>query len=113
MKRHSAAAAVLCLSAGLALAASPAIEAAVKSLAAIEADTTKLQGYCKVLKDMDAAGDDEAKLDALDQQMRDLLQGFGPQFEQVLELSESTDSESADGKVLDEAFGKLDQKCRS
>jgi len=108
-----AAAAILSLSVCPTLAASPSVEAAAKSLSQIEADATKLQGYCKIIKEMDAAGEDEAKSDALEQQLGDLLQSFGPQFEQVLALSQSLDSESADGQALDEAFDKLDEKCRT
>ena len=87
-----AAAAVLALSAAPAFAAaSPAVEAAAKTLEQIAADATKLQGYCKLIKDMEAAGEDEAKFDAVEQQMRDLLRSFGPQYEQAMDLSESTD----------------------
>ena len=102
---------ILSLNAYLALAASPAAEAAVKSLSQIEADATKLQGYCKIIKEMNAAGDDAAKSDALEQQMEELLQSFGPQFETVLALSKSADSESTDGQALQAAFDKLDEKC--
>lgn len=94
-----------------ALAASPAAEAAAKAISQIEADTTKLQGYCKIIKEMNAAGDDEAKSDALEQQMEELLRSFGPRFEQVLALSKSADSESPDGQALQAAFDKLDEKC--
>jgi hypothetical protein len=103
--------AILSLSTHPALAASPAVEAAAKAISQIGADATRLQGYCKIVKEINAAGDDEAKIDALEQQMEDLLKSFGPQFEQVLALSESTDSETPDGQALEAAFDKLDAKC--
>ena len=43
--------------------------------------------------------------------MEELLQSFGPQFEQVLALSKSADSDSPDGQALQAAFDKLDEKC--
>ena len=49
-----------------ALAASPAAEAAAKAISQIEADPTKLQGYCKIIKEMNVSGNDEAKSDALE-----------------------------------------------
>jgi len=106
-----AAVAFLALGACPALAASPETETAVKTLAQLETDTTKLQEYCKVIKDMDAAGDDDAKIEALADQLQKLLISFGPQFQQVMDLSENADPESADGKALEAAFDKLDEKC--
>ena len=106
-----AAVALLCLGAAPASAASPAVEAAAKALGQIETDTAKLQGYCKLIKDMEAAGEDEAKFDVAEQKMQELFRSFGPQYEQAMELSESVDSESEDGKAMEAAFGKLDQKC--
>lgn len=106
-----AAVAALWLGLGPATAASPAVEAATKSLSDLANDSAKLQGYCRIIKEMDAASDDEAKFDELEQQMRDLLRSFGPQYEQAMELAESTESDSEDGKALEAAFDQLDQKC--
>ena len=112
MKHHIVvAAAALLLGAGPTLAASPEVESAAKSLAQIEADPSQLQSYCRIIKDMDAAGDSEAKFDALEKQLKELLRSFGPQFEQVIALSEDTPSDSPDGQALEEAFRKLDDKC--
>ncbi len=103
--------ALLALSGSPSLAASPEIEAAAKTLAQLETDTAKLQNYCKIIKDMDAAGDDDAKIETLADQLQDLLTSFGEPYQKVLELSESADSESADGQALEAAFSKLDEKC--
>ena len=113
MKRCLLAAAtvVLALSASPLRAASPEVEAAVKALGEIETDATKLQAYCKVVKEMDAASDDEAKFDALQDDLMELMRSFGPQYEQVMAVSESTSSDSADGQALDAAYSKLDGKC--
>lgn len=108
-----AAVAVAFTGAEWARAASPAIEAAVRTIGQIETDPSKLQSYCKIVKDMAAAGEDEAKFDALEQQMEDLLRSFGPQFEQMLTLAENTDPDTPDGEALEAAFEKLDEKCGS
>lgn len=102
-------AAFFALSAHPALAASPAAESAAKAINQIAADAKKLESYCKVIKDMDAAGEDEAKLDALGEQLEQLLQSFGPQYAQALEVSE--DADEADGQAIESAFENLDEKC--
>lgn len=104
-------AAFLSLSASPVLAASPAVQAASNALSQIEADATKLQAYCKIINEMGEAGEDEAKFDELGEQLGDLLRSFGPQVEQALELSETTDPETADGQALEAAFDKLDERC--
>ena len=113
MSRHAlAASAFLALLGCSAFAASPDVEAAIHTIAGLEADTTgKLDGYCTLIKEMTTASEDEAKFDELEKQMRELLKSFGPQFEQVLSLSESTDPESEDGEALSDAFDRLDEKC--
>jgi hypothetical protein len=112
MKHHIVVTAtVLLLMAGPVLAASPDVESAIKSLGQLEADPARLQSYCKIIIDMDAAGDNEAKFDALEKQLMDLLRSFGPQFEQVIAVSEDTPSDSPDGQALEAAFRQLDEKC--
>lgn len=104
-------AAIFSTAAHPALAASAEAQAAVSALSQIEADATKLQEYCKIVGEMGAAEDDEAKFDELQQQFEDLLRSFGPQFEAVLTLSETADPETPDGQALEAAFDKLDEKC--
>jgi hypothetical protein len=112
MKHHIViTAAALLLGANSTFTASSDVESAVKSLAQIEADPSQLQSYCRMIKDMDAAGDNEARFDALEKQLKELLRSFGPEFEQVIGLSEDTPSDSSDGQALEEAFRKLDDKC--
>ena len=106
-----AAAVAACLGASAALAASPEVDAAVKALAQVENDPAKLQQYCKLVSDMAAAEDDEAKFDALEQQMEDMFRSFGPQFESILTASETVDPETPDGQALEAAFDKLDERC--
>ena len=112
MKIHSVVIASICSLITLpALAASPAADAAARALSQLEADSGKMQSYCKIMGEMDAAGDDEAKFDALNQQMEDLFKSFGAEYEQVMVLSNSADLTEEDGKVLGTAFDKLDNKC--
>ena len=64
---------VLCLAIFLAVCSSARadekVDAAIRALDALEADAGKLQGYCAILKEMFAAGEDEAKNEALEAKM--------------------------------------------
>ena len=91
-------------------AASPEVEAAVKTISEIAADATRFRAYCNVVKEMEAAEDNDAKYNALVQQMEGLLRSFGPQYEPVVELAES-DLEPADEQAIEEAFDNLDGRC--
>ena len=54
-------------------AASPKVEAAIKSLGKIEADAAKFKEFCRITKELAEVGEDAAKSEALDKQLEELL----------------------------------------
>lgn len=92
-------------------ATSPAVEEAVKALAEIETDKSKLDPYCALIMQFSAAGQDQPKIDALAEQFDDLVRSFGPKFQAALDLHNELDDESADGKAMNTAFERIDVLC--
>jgi hypothetical protein len=101
--------AALCLAAAPTFAASPKIEAAVKTFKSVAADTGKVQTFCEMTKVMNAAGDtvDAAAQAKVDGYMKQL----GPDFEAAWNTGGDVDENSADGKALNAALDELAAKC--
>ena len=109
MKRVVIAAVAVCLAAAPAFAASPKIDAAVKTFKAISADSAKLKTFCEMSKAMDAMGEKqdpvaEAKIDGLMKQL-------GADFETAWNAAEGLNETSADGKAYNGALDDLSNKC--
>ena len=92
-------------------AASVQVQSAIASLAKLENDAAKLETFCKINADLDAAGDDAAKSEALDRQMDVFVRSLGPDYVAAWDLAEELNSESEDGKALNAAFDSLEDKC--
>jgi hypothetical protein len=109
MKRFVFAGIAMCLTIAPAFAASPNVDAAVKTFKAVSADPGKMKTFCEYLKAQDAAGEkptpaDEAKLDGYVKQL-------GQEFTDAWNLGETMDEKSADGKVFNAAVEELYGKC--
>jgi hypothetical protein len=118
MQASLAAGGLLALTAGSfmlarpAVAASANVEAAIKSLAKIEADPTKFQAFCKFMKDMDDVPEgDTAKAEALETQLDALLKSMGADVAQAWDLGDDLDPQSEDGKAYDLAMEAIEEKC--
>jgi hypothetical protein len=111
MRRFIPLAVSLCLVAVPVHAASPNVEAAIATLAKLEADPTQLANFCKFSAQYDAAGEDEAKNEAADRQMENFLRSLGPDYIKAWQLSEDLDPASEDAKALDAAYDRLEAKC--
>jgi len=109
MKRVLAACAAICLAAQPVLAASPKVDAAVKTFNAVAADPGKLKTFCDMSKVMDAMGDKEDK--AAEAKINDFMKQLGPDFETAWNAGEGIDENSADGKALNAALDDLAAKC--
>lgn len=97
-----------------ALAADPKVEAGLKSIAAVEADASKLSTFCEMMKTMEAAQsneDDDTKNAEVDKKIDGYMQTLGSDFAAAWDLDVSP--ETADGKALEEAMDKLANKCPS
>jgi hypothetical protein len=107
---HALAAAIsLFLIATPALAASPKVDGALKTLQAVGADPGKLKTFCEFMDVDEKLGD---KSDAaLEGQMDKLLDQLGTDFKAAWETIEDTDERSPDGRALSAAVDQLEDKC--
>jgi hypothetical protein len=92
-----------------ALAASPQVEAAVKAFQAVGLDTQRLKAFCEMMQIDDKMGDKEDP--ALNAQIDKLLDRLGADFKSAWNTFEDIDENSPDGKALDAALDRLEDKC--
>ena len=109
MKRVVFAALAVCLTTAPAFAASPKVDAAVKTFKAVSADPGKMKTFCEYLKAQDAAG--EKPTPAAEAKMDGYLKQLGKEFADAWGLGESMDEKSADGKVFNAAVEEMYGKC--
>ncbi len=92
-------------------AATVQVQSAIASLAKLEVDAAKLDAFCKISAELEAASDDTAKSEALDRQMEAFVRSLGPEFVAAWDLAEELNPDSEDGKALNAAFDSLEDKC--
>ncbi len=109
MKRVALAAAIACLGAQAALAASPKIESAAKVFSAVAADAAKVKTFCEMTRAMDAMGDKEDA--AAEARINSLMQQLGPDFATAWDAGDDLDDASEDGKAYYAAMDNLTGKC--
>ena len=109
MKRAILATAALSLGVFAAMAASPKIEAALKSFRAIAADPAKLKTYCAMDSAMEAAAEKKDK--SAQGKVDTLMKQLGPDFKAAYEAGEDLDDNSADGKAYVAGLEALSSKC--
>lgn len=86
--------------------------AAAEIISSIGEDQAKADGYCAIIKEMEAAPeDDEAKAEELSGKMDEYLAGLGEDVADAFATADSVDPESAEGQSLEEAFEELSEKC--
>ena len=113
MKKILAVATVCGLLAWPAFAASPEVDAAIKTYANVASNPDKLKTYCEMSKTMADAGDeeDEAKIATLDKKIMGYMEALGSDFETAFKAGADLDPEAADGRAYDGALDDLDKKC--
>ena len=109
MKRVIFVAVAACLAAVPALAASPKIDAAVKTFKAVGADPAKQKIFCDMSKAMDAAGDKPSP--AADAKINGFMKQLGADFEAAWGVAENLNENSPDGKAYNNALDELAGKC--
>jgi hypothetical protein len=98
--------------AGPVRAASPKVEAAIKSLGKIEANEEKFKAFCKLIRDIDDLPDQEdAKAEALDVELEKLLRSIGFDVLQAWDLGGDLDPQSEDGMAFEAAMEAIEEKC--
>lgn len=86
--------------------------AAAATISSIGDDQAKLDGYCAIFKEMEAAPeDDEAKAEELGGRMDQYLAGLGEDVADAFGTADSVDPASAEGQTLEEAMEELGEKC--
>ena len=107
--RALAAAITLFLVTTPALAASPQVEDAIKVLQAVGADANRLKTFCEMMQIDEKM--DEKEDPALKAQIDKLLDQVGADFKAAWKAVEDIDENSPDGKVLNAAADRLEDKC--
>jgi hypothetical protein len=104
---------VLCVAVSLGscpcFAASPKIEAMIKTFNAVGADSAKLKIFCDMTKTMDAMGDKEDA--AAEAKVQGYIKQLGSDFETAWSASNDVDAETPDGKAINTALDTLTGKC--
>ena len=109
MKRILVAYVAVGLGALVALAASPEIEAAIKTLKAVGADPAKMKTFCELSKVMVAVGDKDDPV--AEKQIEDLIKQLGSEFEAAWDAGDDLDENSADAKEYYAVVDALEEKC--
>jgi hypothetical protein len=95
-----------------AAAASPEVEAAIKTLQKIPADTAKFETYCNILGEMASVPDDDAaKYEPLETQLDAAIEAYGADVAAAWDTVSEIDPETDDGKAVSAAFDSMEGKC--
>ena len=110
--RMPSAALALALLAMPAIAASPKVEAAIKTIRAVAADSNQLKTFCALLE-MEKVGEGDWKNDPKIQAAIDgYVKRLGTAFQSAWEVVESINENSPDGQAIDAVLDELDDRCR-
>jgi hypothetical protein len=86
--------------------------AAAATISSVGDDQAKLDGYCAIMNEMEAAPeDDEAKAEELGGKMDQYLAGLGEDVADAFGTADGVDPASAEGQTLEEALEELGEKC--
>ncbi|MFP4538015.1 MAG: hypothetical protein ACLFPA_06900 [Dichotomicrobium sp.] len=89
------------------------VQAAVDAIEKLRADDAKVQEYCAIQAEIDAAGDDEAKLDTAFDKLDAYFDGLGEEYDAMFAVEEELAPDSEDAQALDDAFAALDSECET
>jgi hypothetical protein len=109
MKRAVVAAVTACLGVYSVMAASPKIEAALKTFKAVAANPGKLKTFCEMDSAMEAASEKKDK--AAGAKVEALMKQLGPEFEAAWMAGNDLDEKSADAKAYGKGIDALIEKC--
>src|SRR5262245_46639217 len=102
--------AAVVLSVGVASAASPQVEAAIKSVQSVGADPAKLKTFCELNKLLEAVAEKEDP--AAQKQVEELIGKLGPDFSAAWDVGDELDEASPDGQAFYAAVDALAGKCK-
>jgi hypothetical protein len=103
-----AAAAAVCLGATV-MAASPEIEAAMKTLTAMSNDPARLKLYCDLQTEIGAMGEKEDPV--AEERIEGMIKQLGADFEKAWTAADALDESSADAKEFYAFIDQIEGKC--
>jgi hypothetical protein len=106
VRTFTAAALALSLLAAPAIAASPKVDEAIKTVRALTADANRLKTFCAFLDEMEKTPDKDGP--AGDAVIDKYVKLLGADFQTAWDTIEGVDENSADGKAIDAV---LQEKC--
>ena len=91
-------------------AASPKVEAAIKTIRAVAADPNLQRTFCALLEMKEKLDDkkDDPKIEAA---MDEYVKRLGPNFQSAWDVVEDIDENSPDGQAIEAALDELEEKC--
>jgi hypothetical protein len=89
------------------------VQAAIDAIEKLRADDAKMQEYCAIQQEIEAAGEKEAKLDQAFQKLDAFYDGLGEEHSAMFAIDEELDPDSEDAQALDDAFAALDGECET
>lgn len=89
------------------------VQAAVDAIERLQADDAKMQEYCGIQAEIEAAGEDEAKLDTAFGKLDSFFDGLGDEYDAMFAVEDELEPESEDARALDDAFAALDGQCQN
>ena len=99
----------ICFVACSVMAASPKIEAALKTFKAVASDPGRLKTFCAMDSAMEQAAEKKDKGAAT--KINAMMKQLGPDFETAWNAGEDLDENSADGKAFSAGVDALVAKC--
>jgi hypothetical protein len=110
MKRILIACAAVACGATLALAATPEVDKAIKTIQGVAADAAKMKLFCALEQATGSADDKSAP--ALEKQVDDILGQLGDDFAAAWDVGDNLDDKSADGVEFSSAVAAVAAKCQ-
>lgn len=89
------------------------VQAAVDAVEKLRTDDAKIEEYCAIQAEIEAAGEDETKLDAAFAKLDAFFEGLGDEYAAMFAVEEDVEPDSEDAQALDDAFASLDGECQS
>jgi hypothetical protein len=95
---------------GIAPAASPQVDLAIRAVQAVGNDPARLKVFCEFHKLLQTLGDKEDE--AAQKQIEDMVTRIGPDFSAAWDVAEELDENSADGEEFYDAVETVAEKCQ-
>jgi len=89
------------------------VQAAVDAVEKLKANEAKIEEYCAIQAEIEAAGEDETKLDAAFNKLDTFFEELGDEYAAMFGVEGELEPDSEDANALDDAFSELDSACQN